>query len=166
MSLRSYIDLVETAHQAQDGDAYFVMSGPALDEVYNERSRSTLVYMAPDDFLLMAERGFSQAKADTVNRVLDSGEKFKSLPFLGFDHDGKGRAQVVAHEGRHRALALSELAVKQMPVILRSQEQGAGKAIRWGRQNDEFDRVSVMPKTLRGEDGRGMIPMPQSVIFR
>jgi hypothetical protein len=164
MSLREYIDLVE-GRVVRDGDAYFVMDGSDMNSVRNDRSRDTLVYMSPADFLLMAERGHSDEKAATVAGVLDQGLKFTSLPYLGFTHDGKGMAQVDGHEGRHRAKALLKLGVKHMPVVLRSKEHGRGKAIRWGNQNDDFDRVDVMPTTLRGEDGRGTIPMPQSVIF-
>jgi hypothetical protein len=163
-SIRHFIDLVESAG-SHDGDSYFRMDGPEMQDAQNQRSRATLAYMSPDDFLLMAEKGHNDSKAENVASLLQQGEKFSSLPFLSFVHDGKGTARVTGHEGRHRALALKKLGVHQIPVILLSGEDGEGKAIRWGNQDNAFDRVDNPPKTLRGDDGRGSIPMPKSVLY-
>lgn len=150
---------------ARDGDAYFNLNHPDVEEVYNDRSRKTLVYMSPDDFLLMAEDGANDEKQANANDVAAQGIKFREVPWLSFVHDGKGRAQVIGHNGRHRARAMKALGIKQMPVLLVSAESGKGLGIRWGRRKQGFDKVDVMPTRLRGEDGRGTIPMPQSVIF-
>jgi hypothetical protein len=141
------------------------MSNMELSEVHNDKSRSTLVYMTPAEFLHVAEHGVDQTKQSNVDELLKQGVKFRSLPMLSFMHDGEGHAQVVGHEGRHRARALQNLGVKQMPVMLRSVASAEGKAIRWGSQNNPVDRVAVWPTVLNGEDGGNSIPMPRSVIF-
>jgi hypothetical protein len=148
-----------------DGDRYFDLQTSDVAETRNRKSRVTLTYMSPADFLKMAEAGTDAYKTERVAAYLQQGEKFSSLPFLSFVHDGKGHAKVTAHEGRHRARALQALGVQQMPVLLRSLGTERGQSIRWGSQDDEFDRVEVMPTVLHGQDG-GSIPMPRSVVFR
>lgn len=145
---------------AKDGDAYF--TAKSIKQVGGYKSREILVHMSPDDFLSIAEEGADEYKAATVSRVLKSGEQFPDLPHLGFTHDGKGNAVVVSHEGRHRARALKELGVKELPVILRSQEQGQGQGIRWSEQDIEgFDKIKgEWPKTLKGQERPTSIPFP------
>lgn len=152
---------------AHDGDAYFDLTY-AKDMSDNPLSRTTLVYMSPDDYLKVAQAGFSQGKTDRVAAVLERGEKFRETPMLQFAHDGNGNAYVVGHEGRHRARAMKALGVQQMPVLLHSMESGKGKGIRWGVRNNqkrEFDYIPVMPSVLHGEDRRGSVSFPQSVIY-
>lgn len=97
---------------------------------------------------------------------MKKGAKFNSTPLLSFEHDGKGLATVVGHEGRHRARVLQALGVKEMPVVLNSISSNEGNAIRWGSQQDNsIDKIRVMPTRLRGQDHRAIIPMPRSVIF-
>lgn len=148
-----------------DGDRYFDMENGELAETRNRKSRVTLTYMSPVDFLKMAEAGADDYKTKRVAEFLQQGQKFTSLPFLSFIHDGQGHAKVTGHEGRHRARALRALGVQQMPVLLRSLGSERGQSIRWGSQDNEFDRVEVMPTVLHGQDG-GSIPMPHSVVFR
>jgi hypothetical protein len=164
IQLREWLRMIESIVE-HDGDRYFERSNAELSDVHNDKSRSTLVYMTPADFLRVAEHGFDQQKQSNVDGLLKQGVKFRSLPTLSFFHDGQGVAQVVGHEGRHRARALQRLGVKQMPVILRSLASAEGKAIRWGSQHNPIDRVAVWPTVLKGEDGGGSIPMPRSVIF-
>jgi len=154
--LRRWMRLVENA--VHDGDAYFDMADVA--ETRNDRSRTTLVYMSPGDFLRVAEHGQDQDKEAKITDLLDRGVKFRSIPMLTFVHDNRGHAKVVGHEGRHRARALQARNVTQMPVILQSQSNGdKGPGIRWGSYN-----VANMPTVLSGETS-GRIAMPQSVIF-
>lgn len=156
--LRRWMKLCETAH---DGDAYFDLN----DVEANAKSRETLTYMSPGDFLLMAEEGHDPDKMRGIIDLVKNGTKFNSTPVLLFTHDGKGLAQVIGHEGRHRARVLQALGVEEMPVILKS-IGGRGREIRWGSQNNPIDKVPVMPTRLRGQDGRATIPMPQSVLWR
>lgn len=158
---------IVTESADRDGDAYFDLTyAKGISD--NPLSRTTVVYMSPDDYLKVAKAGFEQGKADRVTTVLQRGEKFRETPMLQFVHDGKGNAYVVGHEGRHRTRAMKALGVQQMPVVLHSMESGSGKGIRWGVRNNkarEFDYVSVMPTVLHGEDGRGSVPFPQSEIY-
>ncbi len=156
--LRRWIQLVEST--IHDGDAYFDMQGNDIAETNNDRSRMTLTYMSPGDFLRVAESGQDDDKEATVNDLLDRGIKFRTVPVLIFIHDNKGHAKVVGHEGRHRARALQTRGVTQMPVILKSESSGnKGPAIRWGSYN-----ITNIPTVLRGETS-GQIPMPQSVVY-
>lgn len=162
--MRHLINLLESEATAHDGDAYFNMR-EADDLRGNPKSRETLVYMSPSDFLRMAEPGHSDDKEATVQGVLKAGQKFRSLPHLSFEHDGKGVARVIGHEGRHRARALQALGVQQMPVVLQSQASSKGPSIRWGSQRPGHpDHVPVMPRYLEGEVS-GVMPMPQSVLY-
>ena len=94
-----------------------------------------MIYLSPEHFLLLAEDGECQDKAKAVEELLIHGVPFNSVPFLYFRHDGEGVAEVVGHEGRHRARALRKLGVTEMPVRLISREDGKGAGIRWGLQD-------------------------------
>jgi hypothetical protein len=147
-----------------DGDKYFKLTD--LTDVKNSKSRQTLVYMSPDDFLLMAKLGDDPGKTALVAKLVKEHTVFNSTPFLSFTHDGKGLAQVIGHEGRHRVRGLKHIGIKQIPVILNSIASAKGAAIRWGSQQpNSIDKVAVLPTKLRGEDKRGVINMPHSVIY-
>lgn len=148
-----------------NGDDYF--DAKKLEEAKNQnsKSREILTYMNPDQFLSMAAdaKGGEAGKKKAVLNVLSSGQKFTSLPFLRFEHDGKGNARVVAHEGRHRAEALKDRKVGQIPVILISAESGGSKAIRWGEQEDpnSYDFLKVQwPTKLESENGGKFMDFP------
>lgn len=158
--LRRWVNLLCEA--ARDGDQYFELN----DIENNPKSRETLTYMSPSDFLLMAREGHDAEKMRGVIGLVKQGIRFNTTPVLLFTHDGKGLAHVIGHEGRHRARVLQALGVKEMPVVLRSISAVNGPAIRWGSQNNPLDKVPVMPTKLHGEDGRATIPMPQSVLWR
>jgi hypothetical protein len=138
------------------GDDFFNME--SAPQIYNDRSRETLIYMSPQDFLKMARYGYDQEKMDTIKSVQG---KFRNIPMLGFVHDNKGNGQVIQHEGRHRARLMLEKGVTEMPVLFLSIE-GPGRGIRWGQQKEE---KYVMPKTLKSEDGSITIPFPKSAIY-
>ena len=149
-------DIVEQALKfiAQHFDEGAVRS--AAQPVYKSRER--LTYMSPDQFLQLArpiEGGPSQSKLDALRQSLDSGEKIRNMPFLNFTHEGDA-ARVTGHEGRHRALALKERGVEQMPVIMRSDR------IRWSEQTDpgRYDYIQDWPSILRSETGEQSIPFP------
>lgn len=147
-----------TRSQPHDGDSYFKKR-----KVGGYKSRDTLIYISPSNFLKLAEEGESSDKAATVKSVIDSGKKFSDYPFLTFEHDGRGKAIVRGHEGRHRARALKAAGVKSMPVVLVSRS-GKGMAIRWDQQSQPgIDRIDGQwPATLTSEDGKHVIPFPVS----
>lgn len=121
-------------------------------------SREKLIDMNIDDFLMLAEKGFSNSKYEGVKKLMDEGEKFYSLPFLNAYADGKDFLKVKGHEGRHRARALKEAGYQTMPVILRTD-------IRWSFQNDpsnRYDYVENWPTRIESEDSDRSIPMPVS----
>lgn len=111
-----------------DGAAYFDLNRVDWDD-FGERSRSTVISMSPADFLFLAERLVvpNREKLAGVQRVLAQGIRFNSLPFLSLgDVREDGSVKVRGHEGRHRAYALKDLDVREIPVILRTDMH------RWG----------------------------------
>lgn len=147
-----YLEIIETS-----GDDFFNMENH-ISDVYNDRSRETLVYMAPSDFLKLAENGYDDEKMTGVRAVTG---KFKSIPSLSFQHDNNGNAWVSGHEGRHRARLMIEKGVTEIPVKLISIE-GPGRGIRWGQQKENNYTI---PKTLKSQNGDFAIPFPKSVIY-
>jgi hypothetical protein len=148
------------------GESYFNESALKSARSQSHKSREKLVEMPVDDFLRLAEHLDvpSPSKQQTVKDVLDRGDKFETLPHLGFTHDGAGNAHVVSHEGRHRALALKELGVTHIPVNLISQSGGGGDSIRWGSQDNKYDKIrGEWPKRIHGQSGDSMVNFPVSV---
>ena len=99
------------------------------------KSRDTLVWMSPDDFLSMAapttaDYSFTSGRGgDKTGSILDGIKKGEliDVPHLKiFDKDGV--AQVEGHEGRHRAVLMKELGYDSMPVVINSHR------IRWSEQ--------------------------------
>ena len=125
------------------------------------KGRSKIVDMHPEQFLKMAEHLPSPTtdKQSTVQSLVSQRKQFDSIPHLAFTHDGQGNAQVVGHEGRHRAMALRDAGVTSMPVRLASEGSGA---IRWSEQANQsnFDRIrGTWPRRLAGQTA-GQMPFP------
>jgi hypothetical protein len=140
---------------ATDGDEYFNPNALAEAQSQNDKSRDRLIYMSPDVFLSMtAPLGTPHpSKSQRIDQAIKQGTKFEQLPYLKFEREG-ARAIIKAHEGRHRALALQALGVKELPVVLEGD-------IRWGNQNDKYDRIEEWPTVLVGQSGNE-IPFPVS----
>lgn len=157
-----YTEILEKSDDLSDD--HFNMSNL---NVHSRMSRETLVYMSPDDFLTLAEPGYSEDKFQGVKNVGDQGIKFNGVPAIMFIHDGEGHARVVGHEGRHRALYLKSKGVEKIPVTFLSREGNPGKGIRWGVAHDEdrYEHIPIMPHTITSEDGKKTLPMPQSAIY-
>lgn len=126
-------------------------------------SRRTIVYMSPKDFLRIAEPFTpSELNLSVIKKVMETGRKIASLPYIIFDNNGNGTASVVGHEGRHRMFIFQSAGIDKIPVVLHSREGGAGQAIRWGAKlPDPF------PVVLIGEADHSchQIDMPESLIF-
>jgi hypothetical protein len=122
------------------------------------KSRSTLVSMKPSDFLKMAEP-LSQPDPDKMARVLShirEGKPF-TLPELDFYRpSGVDVAEVMGHEGRHRAMAMRNLGWDDFPVRFNSQ-----LGMRWGELPKDF----VYPKWLQGQEENfiNRLPFPKSL---
>jgi hypothetical protein len=148
------------------GDKYFTDEALKLGEADNYKSRLTITYMSPDEFLTLAEKGTDKGKTKKVSELIESDTKFENLPLIDFTHDGKGMAQVVGHEGRHRMRALKELGVTKVPVRFNSQGK---KSIRWGQQDDldSYDYIppKERPTQIKSEDGDVVLPMFDSDVF-
>ena len=128
----------------------------AIEGAFNQPadSRDILIYMNPKDFLSVAMSGHSVDKMNNVKELIDNSILFNEIPFLNFIHDGEGTARVTGHEGRHRAKALIELGINEMPVLLRHRYDENGQAMLWhtmnGKENKFYDE---WPNRLYGERG-------------
>lgn len=123
-------------------------------DVAAHKSRSTLVWLSPDEFLNLARKGFDADKKEKVEKL----DRFDSIPFLLISNTENGISTVVGHEGRHRSMKLKRLGIQKMPVKLRSTD------IRWGEQlNDkkhDYIPDDKWPKFLQAQDSNTKIPFP------
>lgn len=121
------------------------------------KSKSKMVNMPIHHFLGLAAKIDEpmESKQEKVKKVIDSGEKFKDIPFLGFKSEGT-HAVVTDHEGRHRAMELQRRGYTHMPVVLRGD-------IRWSEQDEprKFDYKETLPRFLHSQDkGRKTVAFP------
>jgi len=131
-------------------------SNAALEDVYHqpESSRDILIYIHPKDFLAVAMSGFCDKKMKNVQDLVQDNIYFNDIPFLNFVHDGEGTARVTGHEGRHRARALLELGINEMPVVLRHRYDENGQAMIWDKMNQKDNQfMDKWPQRLYGERG-------------
>ena len=108
----------------------------AIREMRDPKSRETLVWMSPSDFLKIAAKRNSDmmVSTDSANRRQSIREGLKSragltqLPFISLVSNGpqNGVHQVIQHNGRHRMDVFQSMGVDKVPVILKSD------LIRWG----------------------------------
>ena len=122
------------------------------------KSRSKLISMSIDDFLLLAEEGQSEDKADGIQELIQNGTKFSDVPYLLINTDDINNPKVIGHEGRHRARALKALGYKTIPVDFRA------TSIRWSEQNNpnKFDYKDSWPTTLISQNGKNQVAFPVS----
>jgi len=114
------------------------------------KSREAITEIDIDDFLNLAREGYSPQKAEGIASV----NQFDDLPFLSIREED-GIANVIGHEGRHRARRLKEMGESKMPIRVRSD-------IRWDQQNDPkaFDYLHDYPRILFNEDRTKKTPFP------
>ena len=91
----------------------------AQQEAKDRKSRETLVYMTPKQFLEVASQRFTpdQEKLDTIRGVLNSNRSLSDIPYLKTEHVKGFDFKVIGHEGRHRAIVLNTVnSSYKMPV--------------------------------------------------
>ena len=145
------------ATPSTEGNTYFAPEAfEDIDQGY--KSRSKIVEMSPDEFLRMVPpNSFVKTKLENVNKLIEEGKKFSSLPYLITQENPEtGKAKVIGVEGQHRATALKQMGITSMPVHIRSQ-------IRWSEQNNPENRdywEGQWPTELEAEEGTKTIPYP------
>jgi hypothetical protein len=109
-------------------------------------SRGFVIEYPIDDFLRLAAKGDDPEKAAGVKKV----NQFDSFPSLDLEIKEGGIAEVVSHEGRHRARELKARGHTTMPVAITSRGE-----MRWSKQNDRknYDYRDNFPTTIRGQRG-------------
>ena len=146
-----------TAAPSTEGNTYFAPEAfEDIDQGY--KSRSKIVEMSPDEFLRMVPpNSFVKTKLENVNKLVEEGKKFSSLPYLITQENPEtGKAKVIGVEGQHRATALKQMGITSMPVHIRSQ-------IRWSEQNNPENRdywEGQWPTELESETGTDTISYP------
>lgn len=127
-----------------------------VSDVFDPKSRSTLVLMTPDEFISMATPGLrlGEAQAKVYAEKMDRGMILDQIPRLSVSKTDNDQAMVMGHEGRHRAHAFREMGVSLIPVEIRHY------TLRWGESESR-------PETLRGQsaNSHNVIKMPQSLVF-
>jgi len=145
LQIQSQMTASEDVTTMEQADPFQFFEGEDVELAKKEasafKSKETIVYMTPDEFLALAEEGFDERKAEDVRGYA----KFSSIPYLNYDTDG-GIATVVGHEGRHRAREIKNRGGKVIPVRIIG-------GIRLDQQDDKtkFDYVEVFPTTLQAE---------------
>lgn len=122
----------------------------ATKQANARKSKEAITEIDIDDFLNLARDGYSPQKAEGIASV----NQFDDLPFLSIKEED-GIANVIGHEGRHRARRLKEMGESKMPIRVRSD-------IRWDQQNDPkaFDFLHDYPRILFNEDKTKKTPFP------
>ena len=131
-----------------------------LQDVLDPKSRSTIVYMTPDDFLKVAyPREKTYASLTQAQRMALGEEKRapirKAIKEGGLNDIPKlftDAGQVTGHEGRHRMDVFKELGYERIPVEVRD------TMYRWGENPPPY-------KELISETGEATVGMPKSVVW-
>lgn len=148
---------IRPEYQPRQSDASKFFTSEALSDARRNtgfKSRYILVSMSPDRFLELAKPGMDMDKFDDVTGILDSGEKFNSVPFLTLGWVENGSVKVTGHEGRHRARAIRARGGRSIPVLIRSSD------IRWTEQiPGKFDYIDEWPQWIVSETG-SRFPFP------
>lgn len=125
----------------------------AIQELKNSpgyKARDRVVLMPVDTFLKNAASGFDPEKLTGVKAKFAEGSKLDAgdIPYLEVSEGKNGVAEVVGHEGRHRAQYLKSQGIDLIPVRIRSH------ATRWSEQTspERFDYREQWPDLLRNQD--------------
>lgn len=133
------------------GDTYFSKTALTIHRV-NEK----LVRLAIADFMMLAapipDPDPKPTKSAKVHNLVVDGTPFETLPHLSFRLVSPNVAQVIGHEGRHRALELQKRGVTEIPVLL--------------RHKHEPSFPDCCPRLWRGQgkNSRHVIALPASLV--
>lgn len=91
----------------------------AIKEAKNYKSRETLVFMKPKQFLEVASQRFTpdKEKLDNIRHVIELGDTLSDVPYLKTDQIDGFDFKVVGHEGRHRAMFLNTVNINYMMPV-------------------------------------------------
>ena len=118
----------------------------ARNEANTFNPKERLISLTPQQFLKLAKRLDTPSAAKL--RRLEGVSEFDDVPYLKARFTKSGNLKIIGHEGRHRAIKLTEEGVKDMPVRIRIE----GKY---------WSKVEELPKHMLGEDA-GKIKFPST----
>jgi hypothetical protein len=144
---------------------FFDIATLVREDLLKNKSRTKLIVMSIDDFLNMAnpiefEDHDKKSRMEALAlRLTTSKDKIDSIPllFAKIDTDPNAKkAQVIGHEGRHRAMLLRQLGCKYMPVMFTT------NTMRFSEQNTPgcFDFIKSWPEVLVSENQKNSIGFP------
>lgn len=115
-------------------------------EIEQPLSSEYVVDVTPEQFLSLAET--IEEPSQEKLAALEGVDKFDDVPYLMVELQD-GALKVVGHEGRHRAIKLSERGIESFPVRLML--RGTPKY---------WSRITDMPQVIISEDGNIEQPIP------
>lgn len=144
---------------------FFDIAMLAREDLVKHKSRSKLIVMPIDDFLNMAnpiefEDPEKTSRMEALRlRLITSKERIDSIPLLFARIDtgpNAKKAQIIGHEGRHRAMLLKQLGCEYMPVMFTT------NTMRFSEQNTPgcFDFIKSWPEALVSENQKKSIAFP------
>ncbi|WP_429037863.1 hypothetical protein [Aeromonas media] len=144
---------------------FFDIATLVREDLLKNKSRTKLIVMSIDDFLNMAnpiefEDYDKKSRMEALAlRLTTSKDKIDSIPLLFAKVDtgpNAKKAQVIGHEGRHRAMLLRQLGCKYMPVMFTT------NTMRFSEQNTPgcFDFIKSWPEVLVSENQKKSIGFP------
>ena len=125
-------------------------------------SRTAITMMSPDEFLRVVptpENSISQKNIDKIAEHIRSGGKLDDVPFLIVKMDDEMKMpRYSGHEGRHRALALKQLGIEEMPVRIK---MGDNMGVRWDELHSKNPlRNKSLPDFVLHEEGSAASQFP------
>lgn len=144
---------------AVDAGAYFDPFSEDFESLNLPKSRETIMYMTPDEYIsLLDESGQNPDMDDliSVDEIVSEGELIESLPSLTLrtvQSEGESALHVSGHEGAAIAHVLKDEGVKQIPVKV------SHPTIRWGESADVvpdfiYGAENTVEEMSRGEGTR------------
>lgn len=137
----------------------------AIDNSFDPKSRSTLVWMKPQDFLDLAtqrkpyERDIqgrlAEVKRGSIRMGLEGVKGLDELPYLMVRNGPEGAAKVIGHEGRHRMDVFMEKGLDLVPVRVQHE------MYRWGEKG-----LSYKKAIPQGEEAVTALDIPIDPIFK
>lgn len=112
----------------------------AEQESRDRKSRETLVYMTPKQFLELASKRFTQdqEKLSTIRGVIKSNKPLSDVPYLKTEHVRGFDFKVIGHEGRHRSIVLDTVnSSYKMPVRI------IDASVRWIEDNLDGQIITI-----------------------
>jgi hypothetical protein len=116
----------------------------AIEQASSLKSRETLVYMTPEQFLKLAEplpMGRKGTDTEELEKVIEN-KGFRDVPYFKTTHRGNLEFKIIGHEGRHRSLAFIRQGMGRMLMPVRIIDD----SLRWIEDELSGDVITLIPE--------------------